>query len=95
VDVETEARLQEALAAARRGRTNLIVAQRISTVLSADQILVLDNGQIVAQRIGSGTVTYLHGDHLGSVAVTSDGSGGAIQRQFFDPWGKIRQGGTP
>jgi ATP-binding cassette subfamily B multidrug efflux pump len=49
VDVETEARLQEALAAARRGRTNLIVAQRISTVLSADQILVLDNGQIVAQ----------------------------------------------
>jgi len=49
VDVETEARLQEALAVARRGRTNLIVAQRISTVLSADQILVLDNGQIVAQ----------------------------------------------
>ncbi len=49
VDVETEARLQEALAHARRGRTNLIVAQRISTVLSADQILVLDDGQIVAQ----------------------------------------------
>ncbi len=49
VDVETEARLQEALAIARRGRTNLIVAQRISTVLGADKILVLENGQIAAQ----------------------------------------------
>jgi len=52
-DVETEARIQAALAEARRGRTNFIVAQRISTVLSADKILVLDNGQIVAA--GSGT----------------------------------------
>lgn len=93
VDVETEARLQEALAADRAGhvaptngngrdgdrrdafsrpslsqateiattnassaagrptsaRTSLIVAQRISTVLSADKILVLDNGRIVAE----------------------------------------------
>ena len=52
-DVETEARIQAALAEARRGKTNFIVAQRISTVLSADKILVLDNGQIVAA--GSGT----------------------------------------
>ncbi len=62
VDVETEARLQEALAAARQVvgpvanrpytpalRTSLIVAQRISTVLSADKILVLDNGRVVAE----------------------------------------------
>jgi ATP-binding cassette subfamily B protein len=49
VDVETEARIQEALAHARHGRTSLIVAQRISTVLSADKILVLDNGRIVAE----------------------------------------------
>lgn len=48
VDVETEARLQEALATARRGRTSFVVAQRISTVLSADKILVLDDGQVVA-----------------------------------------------
>ena len=31
------------------GRTSFVIAQRISTVLNADQILVLDNGQIVAQ----------------------------------------------
>ncbi|MEZ4837039.1 MAG: ABC transporter ATP-binding protein [Caldilineaceae bacterium] len=49
VDVETEARIQDALAEVRRGRTNFVVAQRISTVLGADRILVLDDGQIVAE----------------------------------------------
>jgi ATP-binding cassette subfamily B protein len=49
VDVETEARLQEALAETQREQTRLVVAQRISTVLSADRILVLDDGRIVAQ----------------------------------------------
>lgn len=48
VDVETEARIQDALARVRRGRTTLMVAQRISSVLSADKILVLDDGQIAA-----------------------------------------------
>jgi ATP-binding cassette, subfamily B, multidrug efflux pump len=49
VDVETEARIQEALARARQGRTSFVVAQRISTVLTADKILVLDNGRIVGE----------------------------------------------
>lgn len=49
VDVETEARIQDALATVRRGRTSFVVAQRISTVLSADKILVLDDGRIVAE----------------------------------------------
>jgi ATP-binding cassette subfamily B protein len=48
VDVETEARIQEALAQLRQGRTNFVVAQRISTVLTADKILVLDDGEIMA-----------------------------------------------
>ena len=48
VDVETEARIQDALAETRRGRTNFIIAQRISTVLGADKILVLDDGHLVA-----------------------------------------------
>ena len=48
VDVETEARIQEALAQARQGKTSFVVAQRVSTVLSADKILVLENGRIVA-----------------------------------------------
>lgn len=49
VDVETESRLQEELGAVMQGRTSFVVAQRISTVLKADKILVLDNGQLVAE----------------------------------------------
>jgi ATP-binding cassette, subfamily B, multidrug efflux pump len=49
VDVETEARIQAALAGLPTRPTRVVVAQRISTVLSADSILVLDDGQIVAQ----------------------------------------------
>ncbi len=49
VDVETEARIQAALAQAGEQHTRLVVAQRISTVLTADKILVLDDGRIVAE----------------------------------------------
>ena len=49
VDFETEVRIQDALDALMRDRTRLIVAQRISSVLNADQILVLDQGRIVAR----------------------------------------------
>jgi ATP-binding cassette subfamily B protein len=48
VDVATEARIQAEMTALRRGRTNFVVAQRISTVLTADKILVLDDGRIAA-----------------------------------------------
>jgi len=52
VDVETEIRLQDALeellARSRNATTRLVVAQRISTVLLADRILVLDQGRIAA-----------------------------------------------
>ncbi|MEJ5314429.1 MULTISPECIES: ABC transporter ATP-binding protein [Anaerolinea] len=49
VDVETETRIQQALDDLMRNRTCLVIAQRISTVLKADKILVLDDGRIVAQ----------------------------------------------
>jgi ATP-binding cassette, subfamily B, multidrug efflux pump len=49
VDVETEARIQAAMSTALQGRTGFVVAQRISTVLNADKILVLDDGKIVAE----------------------------------------------
>jgi len=49
VDVETEAKIQAAMATALRGRTGFVVAQRISTVLNADKILVLDDGKIAAE----------------------------------------------
>ncbi|HSO12783.1 MAG TPA: ABC transporter ATP-binding protein [Anaerolineales bacterium] len=49
VDVETETKIQNAMKDWMQGSTSFVVAQRISTVLHADKILVVDEGQIVAQ----------------------------------------------
>ncbi|MEZ4861466.1 MAG: ABC transporter ATP-binding protein [Caldilineaceae bacterium] len=49
VDVETETKIQDALEGARGRHTTLVVAQRISTVLKADKIVVIDRGRIVAE----------------------------------------------
>ena len=49
LDFETEVRLQRALETLMQGRTTFIVAQRISSVVGADQILVLDEGRIAAR----------------------------------------------
>lgn len=49
VDYATERRIQRALDRLMKGRTSFVIAQRISTVQNADQILVLDKGEIVAR----------------------------------------------
>ena len=49
VDMETEARIQDALDQLLAETTTFIVAQRISSVLSADHILILEHGRIAAQ----------------------------------------------
>ncbi len=49
VDVETETKIQDALEEQMHRHTSLVVAQRISTVLKADKIVVIDKGHIVAQ----------------------------------------------
>ncbi|KXK13836.1 MAG: ABC transporter-like protein [Chloroflexi bacterium OLB15] len=48
VDLLTESKIQKALDKLMKGRTSFVIAQRITTVLNADQILVLDKGRIVA-----------------------------------------------
>ncbi|KAJ5818395.1 hypothetical protein N7474_003986 [Penicillium riverlandense] len=47
VDTETEAKIQEALKNLIKDRTTLVIAHRLSTVVKADRIFVLDNGTIV------------------------------------------------
>ena len=47
VDTETEYLIQQALAELMKGRTTFVIAQRLRTVKSADQILVLKDGRIV------------------------------------------------
>jgi ATP-binding cassette, subfamily B, multidrug efflux pump len=49
VDVETETKIQNAMKDWMKDSTSFVVAQRISTVLHADKIVVVDEGQIVAQ----------------------------------------------
>jgi ATP-binding cassette subfamily B protein len=49
VDLATEVKIQKALDQLMKGRTSFVIAQRISTVINADQILVLEKGQIVAR----------------------------------------------
>ncbi|MGZ6346415.1 MAG: ABC transporter ATP-binding protein [Anaerolineales bacterium] len=49
VDLSTEAQIQEALDKLMKGRTSFVIAQRISTVMNADLILVMDKGEVVAR----------------------------------------------
>jgi ATP-binding cassette subfamily B protein len=48
VDLQTEFKIQQALDKLMKGRTSIVIAQRISTVLNADKIIVLDKGEIAA-----------------------------------------------
>lgn len=49
LDTESERAVQAALDAAMRGRTTLVIAHRLATVVHADRILVMDQGRIVDQ----------------------------------------------
>ncbi len=62
VDTETEALIQAALSELMKGRTSFIIAQRLSTIRQADQVLVLDKGKIVAR--GHRTAEHTAHDEL-------------------------------
>ena len=47
LDGETEARVQDALKSVMKGRTTFIIAHRLSSVVDADRIVVMDDGRIV------------------------------------------------
>jgi ATP-binding cassette subfamily B protein len=49
LDSHNEALIQAALAPLMAGRTSLVIAHRLSTILAADNILVLDRGQLIEQ----------------------------------------------
>jgi ABC-type multidrug transport system fused ATPase/permease subunit len=56
VDTTTEKLIEQGLDALMRGRTSFVIAHRLSTIVDADQIVVMDHGEIVER----GT----HGDLL-------------------------------
>ena len=49
IDTRTEIRIQKAFASMMEGRTSFIVAHRLSTILEADKILVMKDGNIIEQ----------------------------------------------
>jgi len=49
LDSESEAQIQDGLAKLRQGRTTFVIAHRLSTIQTADQILVLESGEILEQ----------------------------------------------
>lgn len=78
VDVETEVALQEALERSGGERATLLVAQRISSVLGADKIVVLDRGRVVAEgthpelMATSATYREIYDSQLGDGASAGD-----------------------
>ena len=49
LDLETEAAVLDAIRELRRGRTTLLIAHRITTVVDADRIVLLENGRVIEQ----------------------------------------------
>ncbi len=58
LDSFTEGEIQDALDRVSKGRTTLVIAHRLSTVVNADEILVLDHGRIVER--GSHSALLIH-----------------------------------
>lgn len=61
LDNESEALVQEALTEVMRGRTTIVIAHRLSTVINADQIVVLEHGRLVEQGTHRSLLADRHG----------------------------------
>ena len=61
LDTESEARVQDALATVMSGRTVIVIAHRLSTVVSADKIVVMESGRVVEEGSHQHLLAEPHG----------------------------------
>jgi subfamily B ATP-binding cassette protein MsbA len=80
VDSENENLIQDALRALRHGRTTFVIAHRLSTICSADQILVLDHGEIVERGSHDELLR-----HAGRYKALHDAQYGLERNRFINP----------
>ncbi|MHA1988057.1 MAG: ATP-binding cassette domain-containing protein, partial [Promethearchaeota archaeon] len=71
VDAYTEAIIQEALEVLLSDRTSIIIAHRLSTVINADRIIVMDNGRIIEE-----------GNH--NTLLSQEGKYAQLYKQYFE-----------
>src|SRR5262249_551653 len=79
LDTQTEQAVQEAIDAASEGRTTITIAHRLSTIRDADEIIVLDSGEI-AERGTHKELPALRGHYaaLGNRDRDADGGDGGM-----------------
>jgi subfamily B ATP-binding cassette protein MsbA len=90
LDSESEALIRDGLRSLRRGRTTFVIAHRLSTVESADQILVLEAGQIVER--GTHAQLIAHG---GRYRQLYEKQYGAERDRFINPGEDFLRVGPP
>jgi ATP-binding cassette subfamily B protein len=90
VDVETETRIHEALARQKKSRTTILVAQRISTVLDADRIVLLEKGRIAAE--GTHRELMMASDIYREIFISQLGEGVGQKMQIGEFQGGISEG---
>ncbi len=73
LDVQTERAVEDALRELASGRTTIVIAHRLSTVRDADQIVVLDGGQLVER--GTHDELLAHGGHYAGLVARDQGEG--------------------
>ncbi|KAL2364964.1 hypothetical protein RJZ56_002112 [Blastomyces dermatitidis] len=93
VDSETEAHVQESLNCLRAGRTTFIVAHRLSSVIHADKIMVVEDGQIVEE--GNHTDLLNQKGHYYRLWTFQGGCGIPMQRGAEFPIDALDSRGSP
>ena len=77
LDAENEALVQNALEDIMKGRTTLVIAHRLATVLEADRILVMEAGRVVEEGTHASLVARERPLRAPRTAAVRDGRGGA------------------